>query len=162
MNKPPRGPRQLRDLVGRAMSEVFARQGFASTELVTRWADIVGSEVAAHCEPLKIQWPRQTAPNALEAGTLILRVEGPQALEIQHTSDVIIARVNRFFGWRAIGRLALRQAPLARRPKATTGVSEMNAATKDEVAAALPAYSEPALREALIKLGAAVKATKNS
>ena len=39
------------------------------------------------------------------------------ALEIQHTSDVILQRVNRFFGWNAVGRLALRQAPLARRDR---------------------------------------------
>jgi len=28
---------------------------------------------------------------------------------------VILERVNRFFGWQAIGRIALRQAPLRRR-----------------------------------------------
>src|SRR5258707_1129392 len=56
-----------------------------------------------------------------EPATLVLRVEGPMALEIQHASDVILQRVNRFFGWSAVGRLALRQAPLSRRdrPKAS-------------------------------------------
>ena len=39
------------------------------------------------------------------------------ALEIQHSSDVILQRVNRFFGWSAVGRLALRQAPLSRRDR---------------------------------------------
>ena len=29
--------------------------------------------------------------------------------------DVILERINRFFGWQAVGRLALRQAPLKRR-----------------------------------------------
>ena len=37
-------------------------------------------------------------------------------LEIQHLSAVILERVNRFFGWQAIGSIALRQAPLRRRP----------------------------------------------
>jgi len=55
-----------------------------------------------------------------EAATLVLRVEGPMALEIQHASDVVLERVNRFFfGWSAVGRLALRQAPLSRRPPPT-------------------------------------------
>ena len=42
----------------------------------------------------------------LRAGdyTLVLRVEGPAALEIQHKSDVLLERVNRFFGWHAVGR----------------------------------------------------------
>lgn len=43
--------------------------------------------------------------------TLVLRVEGPMALEIQHSADVILERVNRFFGWSAVGKLAFRQAP---------------------------------------------------
>ncbi len=49
-----------------------------------------------------------------EPGTLVLRVEGPAAIEIQHLSGVICERVNRFLGWRAVARLALRQAPLRR------------------------------------------------
>ncbi len=62
-----------------------------------------------------MQWPRPVEGQPQEPATLILRVEGPMALEIQHSSDVILQRVNRFFGWSAVGRLALRQAPLSRR-----------------------------------------------
>ena len=62
-----------------------------------------------------MQWPRPVEGQPQEPATLVLRVEGPMALEIQHSSDVILERVNRFFGWHAVGRLALRQAPLSRR-----------------------------------------------
>ncbi len=75
----------------------------------------MGPEIAAHSEPLKINWPRAIGEEAAEPATLVLRVEGPAALEIQHLSAVILERVNRFFGWQAIGRIALRQAPLRRR-----------------------------------------------
>src|SRR4051794_41630925 len=64
-----------------------------------------------------MQWPRPVEGQPQEPATLILRVEGPMALEIQHSSDVILQRVNRFFGWSAVGRLALRQAPLSRRDR---------------------------------------------
>ena len=50
--------------------------------------------------------------DAPEPATLVLRVEGPAAIEIQHLAPVILERVNRFLGWRAVGRIALRQAPL--------------------------------------------------
>jgi hypothetical protein len=117
MNKPgPLTAKPLSALLGNAINDAFAKQGFASRELVTRWADIVGAHVAAHSEPLKIQWPRPVENQQPEPATLVLRVEGPMALEIQHTSDVILERVNRFFGWQAVGRIALRQAPLSRRP----------------------------------------------
>ena len=116
MAKPgPISAKPLSVLLGDVFSDAYAKQGFASRELVTRWADIAGPEIAAHSEPMKIQWPRPVEGQPQEPATLVLRVEGPMALEIQHSSDVILQRVNRFFGWSAVGRLALRQAPLSRR-----------------------------------------------
>ncbi|MGG6495480.1 UNVERIFIED_CONTAM: DciA family protein, partial [Bacteroidetes bacterium 56_B9] len=88
-------------LTGGAINELFARQGFASRELVTRWAEIAGAEIAKHAQPIKIQWPRPVEGQPPDPATLVLRVEGPMALEIQHSSDVILNRVNRFFGWAA-------------------------------------------------------------
>ena len=104
----------MRDLLGKVVGETFTRQGFASAELVTRWTEIAGAEIAAHSEPIKIQWPRADEAGARPPGTLVLRVEGPAAIEIQHLADVICERVNRFLGWRAVERIALRQAPLRR------------------------------------------------
>ena len=78
------------------------------------------------------------------------------ALEIQHSSDVILQRVNRFFGWSAVGLLALRQAPLVRRdrppasrapdPKAVAQIAETLSSVEDEE-----------LRTALARLGASIK-----
>lgn len=149
-------PRALRDLVGGVFAEAFARQGFASTQLVTRWADIVGPRLAAHSEPLRIQWPRQSPSPQPEPGTLILRVEGPDALEIQHASDVILQKVNQFFGWRAIGRIALRQAPLARRA-AKPARADPDAETAAALAAGFSDIGDAQLRQALGRLGAAVR-----
>src|SRR5205085_985214 len=110
MAKPgPISAKPLSVLLGGVFSDAYAKQGFASRELVTRWAEIAGPEIAVHSEPLKIQWPRPVESQPQEPATLVLRVDGPMALEIQHASAVILERVNRFLGWNAIGRLALRQ-----------------------------------------------------
>lgn len=158
MNKSSQ-PRPLGALVGRVIADSFARQGFASTELVTRWADIVGPEVAAHAEPAKIQWPRRADDGETpEPATLVLRVEGPAALEIQHLSAVILERVNRYFGWRAIGRIALRQAPLTRRSKPRRH-RDADPEAAQQLAATLTGVDDDDLRQALGRLGAAVKGT---
>jgi hypothetical protein len=157
LSKPSRSfPRPLADLLGAALNERFAQQGFASRELVTRWADIAGPEIAAHSEPTRIQWPRPAGDDDPEPATLVLRVEGPAALEIQHLSAVILERVNRFFGWQAIGRIALRQAPLRRRekPKVPAGPDQAETA---RIAASLPEIADESLRQALARLGALVK-----
>jgi hypothetical protein len=175
MNKPSRSfARPLRDLLGKVVGETFTRQGFASAELVTRWTEIVGAEISAHSEPIKVQWPRgpsdsvparagtrsartSAAAAAWERppGVLVLRVEGPAAIEIQHLAGVICERVNRFLGWRAIERVALRQAPLRRPARRSAERPDTAAATR--IAESLSDIADDGLRLALARLGAAVR-----
>jgi hypothetical protein len=157
MAKPgPISAKPLSVLLSDVFSDAYAKQGFAARELVTRWADIAGPEVAAHSEPLKIQWPRPVEGQPQEPATLVLRVQGPMALEIQHASDVILQRVNRFFGWSAVGRLALRQAPLSRRNRPPASrVPDASAVAK--VAETLSSVEDEELRAALARLGASIK-----
>ena len=152
----PISAKPLSVLLSDVFSDAYAKQGFAARELVTRWAEIAGREIAAHSEPLKMQWPRPVEGQPQEPATLILRVEGPMALEIQHSSDVILERVNRFFGWSAVGRLALRQAPLSRRSRPKpSGAPDPKAVA--EIAKTLSSVEDDELRAALARLGASIK-----
>jgi hypothetical protein len=166
MNK-PRGSfaKQLRDVAGKIVGKSFVRQGFGSAELVTRWTEIVGADVAAHSEPIKIQWGRadpsqssrreERSRGTQEPGTLLLRVEGPAAIEIQHLTNVICDRINQFLGWRAVVRIRLQQAPLRRGARANTRSPDPGAAAR--IAATLPEIADEDLKQALARLGAAVK-----
>jgi len=78
------------------------------------------------------------------------------ALEIQHASDVILERVNRFFGWHAVGRLALRQGPLSRR-QVPASARVPDKSEVEEVARTLSSIEDEALRAALARLGASIK-----
>jgi hypothetical protein len=157
MPKPgPISAKPLSVLLSDVFSDAYAKQGFAARELVTRWAEIAGKEIAAHSEPLKMQWPRPVEGQPQEPATLVLRVEGPMALEIQHSSDVILQRVNRFFGWSAVGKLALRQAPLSRRDRPSRPRPPDPKEVAD-IAKSLTSVEDEALREALARLGAAIK-----
>jgi hypothetical protein len=168
--RPPNKPtwsfaKPLRETAGKLIGKTFAQRGFASAELVTRWTEIAGPDIAAHSEPLKIQWTRPvrapsdrsgaTAEAGQEPGTLVLRVEGPAAIEIQHEADVICERVNRFLGWRAVTRIALRQAPLRRGER--KAVRAIDPAATARIAASLPEMADEDLRQALARLGAAVR-----
>jgi hypothetical protein len=156
MPKPgPISAKPLAAILGKTIDEAFARQGFASRELVMRWTEIAGEEIAAHSQPMKVQWPRAVGDAPPEPATLVLRVEGPMALEIQHQSNVILERVNRFLGWQAVGRLALRQAPLSR-PEKPAARKGPDAAKVAEVAKTLDAVQDDELKAALARLGASV------
>lgn len=159
MSKSPRSfAKPLSQLVGKTIADAFARQGFASTGLVTHWDEIVGAEIAAHAEPLRMNWPRRVHEDDPDPATLVLRVEGPVALEIQHLSGVIIERVNRFFGFRAVGRIAIRQAPLTRRG-AKPRPAPPDPAAIARLAEGMTGIADDKLRAALARLGAVVKRT---
>jgi len=156
MNKPRKSQlRPLSDLLHKTLTQAFAKQGFASTEIVTRWTEIVGADIADYSQPEKIQWSRTRAGQPPEAGKLVLRVEGPMALEIQHLSGVILERVNRFFGWQAVGAVRLRQAPLRRKVRAAQPAPDPQLAAR--IMAGLGDVQDEKLREALARLGAAIK-----
>ena len=157
MSKPRQiSAKPLSVLLSDVFSDAYAKQGFAARELVTRWAEIAGPQIARCSEPLKIQWPRPVEGQPQEPATLVLRVEGPMALEIQHSSDAILERVNRFFGWSAVGRLALRQAPLSRKER-PEGPRGPDAKAIAKVAESLSAVEDEELRAALARLGASIK-----
>lgn len=156
MNKPGKSyPRPLADLLHKTLNDAFAKQGFAASELVTRWSEIVGPEIAEHSQPERIRWPRPADGQTPEPGILVLRVEGPTAIEIQHLSGIVLERVNRFFGWKAVGGLRLRQAPLGRRRPPPP--PRLDPAAAARIAAGLTDITDENLRDALARLGAAIK-----
>ena len=98
-------------------------------------------------------------PDESPAATLVLRVEGPAAIEIQHLSGVIVERVNRYFGWQAVAGIALRQAPLRRRQRKPERPKIDEALADRHFAAQMTGIADDGLRAALGRLGAAIKRT---
>jgi hypothetical protein len=70
-------------------------------------------------------------------------------------APVICERVNRFLGWRGVARLAFRQAPL--RGSHTRQRRGSDPAAVARAAACLPEIADEDLRQALARLGAAIK-----
>ena len=146
--------RPLADILRNTIKDAFAKQGFAATELVTRWREIVGPEISAHCEPEKSSGRGPTAARTSSPARWCCGSKAPTAIEIQHLSRIILERVNRFFGWQAVTDLRLRQAPLGRREKPKPPALDHEAA--ERIASSLTEISDENLRQALARLGAAV------
>jgi hypothetical protein len=88
--------------IGRA---AFRRFGFVQSSIVSRWREIVGDRYAAVSSPESIRFPAGKRSD----GVLNLIVEGAHAPMMQHVAPVIVERVNRFFGYQAVARVAFRQ-----------------------------------------------------
>lgn len=149
------GARPLADIASAPISEALQKAGFASTEVVTHWDEIVGEDLARRSAPVKIAWPRRRPEvDEPEPGTLHVRVEAPFALEVQHLAPVIIERVNAFFGWRCVVGIRLTQVPMERKAKRTAPPPPP--ADEKRLAAALDGFEDERLRAAIAKFGRAV------
>jgi hypothetical protein len=101
-----RQTRPLASALHKVTEKIYRKRGFASAGVVDNWPAIVGEELARHTSPERLGGD----------GTLRLRVDGPLATEIKHMEPQILERIAGYFGYRAVNRLALIQAPLEKPP----------------------------------------------
>jgi hypothetical protein len=164
MRRPRLKARPLADLIDVCLGPSLAAQGFAASDVITAWPDIVGERLASFTQPLKIDWKRKLPhadPDARpEPAALVVRVESAFALELQHLAPLIVQRVNAHYGWRCVGKLVLKQGPVRRtassRPAPAPPLPE---AERARIADAIAGVDEEALRGALDRLGQAVART---
>jgi hypothetical protein len=132
-------------------AKAFSKFGFAHHEIARYWPEIVGEEIARFASPERIRWPRHKGGRAQhEGGTLVIRVDGPRAIEIQHSTDRIIERVNGYYGYRAIAAIKLIQGPLDKRREASRPVQEP---TNPASAPPIRGIEDAGLKAALSRLG---------
>jgi hypothetical protein len=156
-------PKPLAELIEPCLGPALAAQGFAASDVIVSWPDIVGDRLARFTQPIRIDWRRKRAPapdEPAEPAVLVIRVEGAFALELQHLAPVVIERVNAHFGWRCIGRLALKQGPVRRSPPPAPSAPALSDEDGRQVAEAVGGIGEEALRAALDRLGRAVVAAE--
>lgn len=145
------GLRSVAASVERVTGSLHNRQGFAEPALIQGWGEIVGPELAAQSSPIRLV-PAKDG----NGGTLHVRVSGPLALELQHLQPQVLQRVNGYFGYRAVSRLALRQAPTGtprRQPPPGRKPVALTANQQAELDAQLSTVTDPELRDALSRLG---------
>ncbi|MGP1353408.1 MAG: DUF721 domain-containing protein [Parasphingopyxis sp.] len=140
--------------IGRAS---FRRFGFVQSSVVTRWREIVGERYAEVSTPESIRFPAGKRSD----GTLRLNVAGAHATMMQHIEPTIIERVNRFFGYAAVARVAIQQGRPVRpekRPPAPPSLRPVPEALGES----LREIADPELRACLEGLAASVAATEGA
>ncbi len=147
-------PKPVGDLLAGAGARAFRRFGFAEGQLLARWRDIVGAHYARWSVP---ECLRPARGRGAAGATLVVRVEGPFALQLQHAEPVILERCNRILGQPAVARLRLVQGPVAREPRASEppGMEPPPAPGPS-----LRSIRDPGLRTALEDLAKAMTSTR--
>jgi hypothetical protein len=161
----PNGLRPLGAFASRSLEPAARARGFATLSLLQEWSSIAGAGLASFTAPDRVIWPKR--PQAEEAAparskrpqgaVLVLRVDGPRALEVQYRAQQIMERVNSFFGYRAVVELRIVQAPILKRARANR---PKPVRFDPDILPESARIEEDGLRKALVKLGNAVAARK--
>jgi hypothetical protein len=159
--KPVAAPRANRaravaDIVPEVGRTAFRRFGFVQSSIVSRWREIVGERYAFVSSPESIRFP----PGKRSDGVLNLVVEGAHAPMMQHVAPVIIERINRFFGYPAVARVAFRQG-LVQISRATNRAAPASLRPLPaELGDSLREVADPELRACLESLARGVAANE--
>ena len=82
----------------------FSKKGFEDSSLLFHWGDIVGKEISEVTRPLKLNISKEN-----KLTTLKIQVNRAYAPQISLSLDQIKAKVNQFFGYRAISEVVIQQ-----------------------------------------------------
>ena len=143
------GVRAIADLMPEIGRTAFRRFGFVQSSVVTRWPEIVGPTHARICAPESIRFPIGEKVD----GILQLVVVPAHAPIIQHVIPEIIERVNRFFGYKAVAKVKIRQGEVKPPPaKPTTSAPPSLRPIPLELGESLRDIGDPELRTVLESL----------
>ncbi|MCM1324567.1 MAG: DUF721 domain-containing protein [Acetobacter sp.] len=138
------------------MKDVMSAEDFVEADILLRWLDIIGEEIAGFCNPLKTKFDIKKNER-----TLFVEVPvGGFALELRHQEDYILEKINAYFGYKAVHKLNINQnANMKLRSVIRLKKKNEERLNKDEEQYLEELTSEikdEKLREILIKLGKSV------
>lgn len=118
------GPTRLGLFTQRLVKPVFKSRGLMEGKIITHWPQIVGEKFAHISFVEKITFPK----GSRSEGTLHLNVTSSGALLFQYAQDMILERVNIFFGYKALSKIRMihgltlqKEAKMPPPPKILTG-----------------------------------------
>ncbi|MBY0583017.1 MAG: DciA family protein [Sphingomonas sp.] len=159
VDAPRGGPaRAVADLLPDVGGAAFRRFGFIQSSVISRWSEIVGARFGAVSQPESIRFPH----GKREDGVLTLAVRGAHGPMMQHVAPEIIERVNRFFGYPAVARIAFKQGALAPAKPAERAAPPSLKAVPIALGDSLRAIADPELKAVLEALAAGVAATRGA
>ena len=111
------GTPHVSKVLGRITGRTMNRRGFSDSRMLENWSAIVGPQLAAMSQPVRLS-RRKSGRDGEETagGVLTVKAEGAIALEIQHLAPQIIDRLNSYYGYAAIARLNIVQGPVTATP----------------------------------------------
>lgn len=154
-----RGFERTSGLLAQRIRKASEKRGFAETRLLTHWAEVVGSEVAAITRPVSVSYSKGGF-----GATLTVLTTGSQGPMLQMQEPKLREKINAVYGYAAIARIRFTQtAPTGFAegqaefgPAEAPARKEPDATCRREAQTLATGVTDDGLRRALEALGAEV------
>ena len=159
--------RSLSEAARLVTSKTFGRKFIALGRILAHWPEIVGAEMAAKAQPVKIHHrvPKDKALREAKPAdvTLEIAVDSAYATLLHYQKDVMLERMNALFGerWITAIRFVPNIANLPQKPPKKP-LPPLNAAQKNSLSQSLSCIEDTELKERLSRLGEAVYSENTS
>lgn len=152
--------RHLSDALPRIAGQVFSRKYIMLGRLVTHWDDIVGSDLARQCQPVRVR-RYKTGSDGKLAAALDIAASPANATLLHYRKDLILERINRIFGENWVAAIRFVPDSVANsedgiRPRIRKREVALSPADEKYLSEALDGVGDAAIQERLRALGSAI------
>ena len=138
--------------------KALGARGFAGSDILEFWEDIVGADLARGVAPQKLTIEKDNRTH----GTLVVKSAGGAfAMLFEHQKERVMQRINAFFGYPAVSRIKIVQGAL--KIKSIPQKTVLKTIPKDELQALqekVGIIEDEELRERTFEIGKALLAKK--
>ena len=138
---------------------IIGKKGLIVADMLAMWEKIVGEQMASYTCPEKMEFSGKNRDNAV----LRLRVpNGAFALEVQHRKNLLIQRINAYFGYNVVADIKIIQDGnwnFEKNVKNNQPLEEKNLVSDEEqiyIEQLSEGIASDELKEKLVRLGKAV------
>ena len=96
------GLRSFKNSLPKNAKKILNKKGFIYAEILARWKYLVGNNIS------KISFPKSFRPGGKDSpGTLIIKVERGNEINIEFSKNKILEKINSFFGYQIVKNIRL-------------------------------------------------------
>ncbi len=137
-----RGFKRTASLLNDQIRRAGETRGFAVSRLLTHWAEIVGQDIAAIAQPVKVGYAKGGF-----GATLTVLTTGPQAPMLEMQKERLKERVNAVYGFNAISRIRITQTAPTGFAEGQVSFDHAPKQTKPEIAPEIAAEADNVSRD---------------
>lgn len=142
--------------VRRLIAPVLGKKGFIQADILARWTDILGAELATGVQPAALSFSKS-------ADGALLRVNaysGAYAMEFNARKQQIIEKLNTYFGYRAIADIRVTQGGFTPKLPKSPATAPLPLEKQKQIADETADIENEALRAAATELGVLIESAK--